>query len=157
MPLPHYIIGAESCSEDRSTGRLSVFNVLEKVTFSSAPVEKMVEWLQARNKRFSTQMVFISAWIRTPDEEPDRVYNAEWRLFAPMTAEPQVLHQYEFSIPGDSYRFTLNAGLSPSKGDTGIFTVENRVRYQDGEWLSQRFRFFVDVVSVQALAGEADS
>jgi hypothetical protein len=158
MPLPQYIIGSESRSEDRTTGRVSVFNVLEHVTTANAPPEETMDWLRSQNKNFSTLMVFISSWMRTADEDPERVYAAEWRLFAPMSAEPKTLHQYEFKIPGKCYRFTLNAGISPPSEDSGIFTVENRVRYQEGEWLSQRFRFFVDVVPVKSMAnvGEPD-
>lgn len=137
MPKPVYIICSESGSEDRLTGLISHFKVVEQILLqeSPPPVEGKPVVITAM------PFQFMVVWAMSDDDRPGDEYEYCHSLFFPPGEK-------EVSLPGGTiffeqgkprYRFAMVlAGLTFK--DVGIFKVESKIRRVGEEsWLSQTY------------------
>jgi hypothetical protein len=163
MPVPHYIIGSQHRSEDRHTGFLSYFIVIEQMEVAAAPLPagtppNVTAGVLDAN---GINLHFSASWMRTEEESPDLEYEGQWRVMHPDWEQPKLIHTVEkLRIPKRFYRFGLNMrfGAAKLEGDvefdlpeSGIHVVENRIRLREegSAWITQRFPFWVNYVNVE--------
>src|SRR5438128_1103937 len=91
MPKPVYIICSQMGSEDRETGLLSVFSIIEKLQITSIPVPQpgqpppIIQWAPFR---------VYAVWMKDDGDNPAQDFEFEMNLI----------------LPPDSRRFQLASG-----------------------------------------------
>jgi len=101
MARPLYIICAEAGAEDKSTGRVSHFNVIEKISISKAPIspggQAIVRILP---------LIVTAVWIATPGDE---AFTFEYQFvfkFEP-GGKRDIITQDKFLFSLPMHRFSL--------------------------------------------------
>ncbi len=89
MPKLEYFLVAESCSDDRETGRISVFNILENVS--------------AKLPAHIPSVVAVSSWLISPDEQGEE-FQAILRGNLPGKEEPQEFKEFPVNFIADGKR-----------------------------------------------------
>lgn len=142
MPLPHHIIGSMSRSEDKTTGLVSYFQIIEKLTLTG------IGPLPVKLSADMAPTIFVTAsWIRPPDEEASVLLDSEWWIEYPGKLLPEFIHEHKFQIDELFGRLSLNLGLGLSTQPTaGVASIENRIRISgsDSRWQVQRFSFWLE-------------
>jgi hypothetical protein len=85
MPNLEYFLVAESISVDRSTNRISLFNVLEEI-----PCVMLTPESASRLQPGILQLAVVSAWNMNPDDS-GREFRVELRVHIPNNPEAIVL------------------------------------------------------------------
>lgn len=120
MPRPLYVICSESGSEDRETGLLSIYNVVDKLQVHNAASPEQ------RQNAPLTQLRITSVWMSEPGDEGNE-FEFEVVLRPP--------HGEEFKAGRGTFTFALPffrivakiIGPLPIKGE-GTLWVESRAR-----------------------------
>jgi hypothetical protein len=141
MPKPLYIICSQSSCEDKFTGLYSIFNIIDKLRFSSAPIPNVAPIVEIR---------ITSAWAKEPGDE-DQTFEYQVSLTFPDGINLQI-GSGQFAFVSQNYRITalLLGGLPwvPS-GDSGAMVADARVRrLGDSEWSSQTYPIMLEIAQV---------
>lgn len=120
MPRPVYIVCSESSSDDKETGLLSIFNIIDKVQFSKNPA------IGQRQVAPLVQLRITAGWMKEKGDD-----GSEFE-FALVLRPP---HKEDINIGSGTFSFTLPLfrvtakliGGLPLDGD-GILWIECRVR-----------------------------
>lgn len=149
MPLPHYIIGSESRSEDKLTGLFSHFGVVESVEITATQLDTELPPQFADQLAQKGCLWFTASWMRLEDEPIEQVYESQWVTHSPGLAEASVFHEHQFEISKRFVRFVVRVSLQPKSFVSGVRAIEHRIRPVGGDapWQSQRFNFWVDRVA----------
>ena len=145
MPKPQYILCSESGSEDKITGVVSSFNVIEQIELRELP--KLPD---ARIQIFQGISLYVVAvWAKDAEDDPEQTFQYVLSLFMPPDNEVIDLANGFFKFDKPRFRMTaIMKGLS-FRGP-GVFRAESRIKkLGDGDeaWLVQRYD--VDVVQVK--------
>lgn len=146
MAKPAYIICAHSCVEDRETGIISAFQIIDKLQVTPLPVpppgQNLVVLWQG--------MVIMIGWLGEP---PDigQEFEMATRFVLP-NGETQDLAQTPFRF-GDPdprkvlHRFVLRFPQPPSFNIPGLVLIESRIRRTGTEqWISQSYPLIIEVL-----------
>jgi hypothetical protein len=120
MPKGIYVICSESGSEDKETGLLSLFNIIDKIQFAKGPAPQ-------KNSAPLTQLRMTACWMR---EEMDKDHDFEFEavLKLPMEIDEVVIGKGTFIFDNPFFRINVRIlGPLNFKGD-GILLMESRVR-----------------------------
>ena len=135
MPKPVYIICSESGSEDRLTGLISHYKVVEQILLQEAPLPKEGEPVVIPALRLQ----FMVVWAMSEDDRPGDEYEFSHSLFLPPDEKEVPLpggtifyeegkHRCRFAVILDGLMFN----------GVGLFKVESKIRRVGEErWLSQ--------------------
>jgi hypothetical protein len=153
MPLPHYIIGALVHSEDKTTGLVSYFQVIEKLSITAYGG---VPPALAKAAPDSFRIFIAASWMRGEGEERAVSLDSEWWMQVPGKSLPELLHEHKFQIDDQFARLTLHLGFGPKNPTSGVAYVENRIRASGtgDPWLIQKFPFWLEFTIIPAEEGE---
>ena len=149
MPIPVYSICADAVIDDKSTNRISLFNVFDKVIVSKSAEGQQVEIHPGDPvPMMPINVVLVVSWLK---EESDfgHEFNAQLVIISP-TKKTFVLNLPNTRIPNDEgkwfYRQNIKMDSLPPLFEDGIWYFETRLR-KDGEneWISQRTPFIVEI------------
>jgi hypothetical protein len=137
MPKPVYIICSEGGADDRATGALSHFNVLEEVRVAriQTPASGQPAGGQPIPRVVPVRMTAV--WMQDQGDPPDQAYDFEVAIRQP--AEPElVVSSGQFTFATSFHRLIAPmyfAGFSA----LGVLEVECRIRARGQEsWQSRQ-------------------
>jgi hypothetical protein len=136
MPQPTYMLCCLASSEDKATGLISHFNVIESVEINIPPLEPSgIALAQA----FSIQIVAV--WQRSAPIDATAEFEMEIVATRPGETKPASLFSGRFKFEKERYRMVANLTMVPHPNSkSGIFRFVSRVR-QVGttKWSSQEY------------------
>ena len=127
MPLPHYIIGSMFQSEDKTTGLVSFFQVVEKLALTSVGPLPADIAVAVGNDAWPT-IIVVASWMRDESDGPDTEYESEWWVKFPTKPNAERLHGHTFEITQSFSRLGIHFGIKPVQTGSGPAYIENRVR-----------------------------
>jgi hypothetical protein len=140
MPKPVYILCSESGSEDKKTGLISHFNVIEKLLFAKVPAPEPGAMNVA-----AVPVQITAVWMRDEGDSPEQEFQFEIAVCQPE-------QQFEvglagglltFHLPLSRVSFRFRGGLPVAT--SGIIWVEARLRKTGEEaWQTQRYPIFTE-------------
>jgi hypothetical protein len=149
MPKPVYILFSESGSEDKATGLVSHFKVLEQIECRELP--KPQEDHPGLISLLSCQIVAV--WAKADEDDPEEQYEFQVLLYLRSQLEAILAASgtLAFEATKPRNRTTVNV-IGISFRDAGVFRVEHRIRPHGGEdrsWLVQTYEVPVTHVGLQ--------
>jgi hypothetical protein len=152
MPLPVYILCSESGSEDKETGLLSLFNVIDKLRVNTGAMPMPLTAAPI------TQLRITAVWMR---EQGDDGNEFEFEvIFRPPKGDEIKAMRGTFSFAMPLYRIIARViGMFPIQGE-GVLWIENRVRKVGaGGWRKQESPIFIEQFAfpAQPAANAADT
>lgn len=138
---PVYIICADSVVEDRITGRASILNVVEKISFSrNAPRPNEPRVLE----KFK---VVVSALWRAEPAIEEEIEN-EFLLVLPHSHKKISLSKNTFRIMKGRplCRFNLLFEGAPPLDGAGLLEFQHRVKVPGSEWQTQSFPVTIEEI-----------
>lgn len=143
MPQPVYIICSLSGAEDKHTGLLSHFDIVEKFQITRIPTERKKEFPITTGPTFR----MVAVWMQTSEDSPDQEFEYETVLFMPPDNKQVTANQGRFSFSKPLHRFVMSFVGIPIEGP-GLMYLEHRVRSVDSDaWLKQKYPIFLEEVS----------
>jgi hypothetical protein len=148
MPKPVFIICSESGSEDRVTGLVSLFKVIERIELHDRPAPEEGRPIVPHPLPFQ----FVAVWALSEGDDTDHEYEFEHKLTLPEGRETTLQSgTFFFEKERPRHRFTVIVNGFVPKG-AGLFRVESRIRkVGEGNWLVQAYEMPV----IQS-SGESD-
>lgn len=134
MPKPVYIICCQFCSEDRTSGLLSLFGVLDAIHIDKVGTEASSGGglMIVRSSPFRV----VAVWAKA-DDETETEYESETRVIFPPEENEWVAQAGPVAFIGNRLSFVIELTRLPFQGP-GVLRVENRIRRADSaEWSSQ--------------------
>jgi hypothetical protein len=148
MPKPVYILCAESGAEDRITGLVSHFNVIEQIELREYP--RPPEGMAAMVQPLSMQVT--AAWMRVDGDDPSQQYELKLSVFLPPDGKEVLVGSDTIVMDKLRYRATAYVkGLLMS--NAGSFRAESRLRpvgSGDDSWLVQTYEVAVLYIKLDA-------
>jgi hypothetical protein len=143
MALPSYILCSQSGVEDRTTGFLSHFHVIEKIRFSRTT-------LPASQVPMS-QMWLCAVWL-AEEQDIGKEFEFETRAFMPDESALEIGNgTFIFSSSTQHITFLLFGGV-PINGP-GMLRLRCQIRcVAGGEWISQEYKIIVEEFGVPSPA-----
>lgn len=144
MPKPVYILCSESGSEDRTTGLLSHFKVIEQMEVRELPEPPPGHPVAISS--FSFQIVAV--WAKSDEDAPDQEFESTTSMFLPPGYEEILVARGRFGFAGSKrrYRSIVNVtGVIITA--SGLLRVIDKVRPvgEDNQpWLVQTYEVSVD-------------
>lgn len=147
MPKPVFIICCESGTEDKYTGMVSLFNIIDRI------VGKSRETDSGSLPKDSLTLRIVAVWAADSESDFEGEFNVEMR----MLLSPQNL---ESTLSSDSMRFTptmprhrstvIMGGIQAEASGQLIF--ESRVRRPtETEWKTQAYTIDVAIIAPDAV------
>jgi hypothetical protein len=139
MAKPCYIICCESGSEDKLTGLVSHFKVLEEIELRE--IARLPDGSLAPNLPLTFQIVAV--WQKEHPNEPDEEYDFETSIFLPPgNTQCDVMSGF-FRFDKLRFRVTCQIPALPIRGG-GMLRCESRIKRRgDDAWLAQTYEIQV--------------
>lgn len=136
MPKPLFIICSQGGSEDKASGSLSLFNIVEKIKISKKLHSGMMPMFQFR---------ITSVWMREPEDTADREFEWSVVVCAPITNSELTVGSGVMTFDSPTYRITANIlGPMPIDG-AGTLRAISRIRVPGAtEWNCQEYPVIVE-------------
>jgi len=138
MPIPLYVICSESASEDKSTGLLSLFHIIEKIQIGTHRAGEPIPRAPV------SQMRVTAVWMKESMDD-DHEFEFETVLIPP-NGEGKVIGSGSFVFTKDLFRINsgvLWGGLSGMKN--GILWIESHIRKAGVKgWQVQKSPIFIE-------------
>jgi hypothetical protein len=147
MPLPVYIVCARSFSEDRSTGLVSFFHVVEGIGIAEIPQAG-----ESSIPRDIGELRVIAAWMKGDEDSSPDEFEHQLVFHLPGASDPitTIIVRFRFAMAIHRFGFSTGAVFATFKAP-GLVRIESRVRKVGSEaWLSQSFP--IRVTPVKPLA-----
>jgi hypothetical protein len=143
MVKPHSIICAESGSQDKVTGLLSLFNVIEKFQIAKLSAPPAGQAAVVPEQRF----LIAATWRKEDTDDPNQEYEFEFVLFMPPNGSEGKISEGGFLFSMPMHRITLNfRGLMPFNGG-GWLRIEARLRKKgEQDWIKQDYWIIVEEI-----------
>jgi hypothetical protein len=134
MPIPGYIVCAQSGSEDSVTHLNSLFNLFDGLQVARRQPNEPVQHFPFR---------LVTSWLQSDNDNPNQEFVFQLVQTQPNQAE-QILAEGRFSFANSPVsRFVVNSALAGFSG-TGVLRFTSRVRpATGGEWQSQSCQILV--------------
>ena len=138
MPKPIYIICSETGSEDKDTGLLSLFNLIDTLQ-----ITKAAKGMPLRAASPITQLRITACWLQESGDE-DKEFEIEVAVISPV-GEETILGRAALVFATKFCRISARViGLFPIKGE-GMFWIEARIRKTDSNaWQVNKTPLFVE-------------
>jgi hypothetical protein len=145
MAKPVYIICAQNGSEDRETGLLSIFHVIEKLQMTTIPVPQpgqpppVIQVLPFR---------VFAVWMREEQDDSAQEFEFEMNLLLPPDNRRQQLLRgtLRFEQGRAFHRISVLFATPVPVTQPGMMSVESRLRRAGNgeEWRSQEYPILVE-------------
>jgi hypothetical protein len=152
MPRPVYMLCAESGSEDRRTGLISHFKVLEQVHVRRLPEVPTGQILVVQSLQFQV----VTVWEKEESDASTQDFEYRFVLRLPPDGEEVVAQSGTIRFDNRRYRLILETGGNLFQA-VGLFQVECRLRpvgATDDAWIVQRYSFPVIDPEAQTTDGQ---
>lgn len=137
MPRPVYILCSRSGAEDKVTGLLSHYHVLERISFTSPMPDQP-------NVSFCLRVTAV--WMREEGDDPEQGYEFQFVLRFPPGGEESIVAEGTFRFSHPLHRMIVDTPIARF-GGPGLFRVENRIRPVGTEgWSTQHYPILLDLV-----------
>jgi hypothetical protein len=134
MPRPIYIIAATKTSEDKFSGLLSLFEIIEVLDVQLIPPKggEDLAVIQAHNKgrMAAAESTVIAVWMREEGDE-DKVFEHQFALIFPDREQALSAVPFQFSPDAQLQRFMMKLQGFPVPPESTVIEVESRIRVQD--------------------------
>jgi hypothetical protein len=146
MPKPAYILSSESGSEDRLTGKFSLFGLVERLQLQRIAPQNGIVVVP------SVSLWLTALWMREAGDV-GREFEWEFSIHLPAAEVPLVVGTGVFVFDGEFQRIGLRSTGPIGINAPGTLRIICRVRAQGtDEWFSQEFPILV----IDATAPSAD-
>jgi hypothetical protein len=143
MPNPIYMLCSESGSEDRTTGVLSHFKVIDQIELREFPRR---EGEPAIIPALPFQVVAV--WSVAEGDDPDQEYEFKTLFYLPNSDEIINVHSGAFKFEKPRFRITANVLGMAFQGE-GVFRAECKIRpIGGGDWLIQSYEIPIVVIKL---------
>ncbi len=131
MPKPVYIVCSLSGAEDKATGLISLYHVLETILVIRHPDQR---------RDAPTTVRTTAVWMRTEEDDPTDEYEFETGFLHPSESTAQIVKAGQFSFGKPIFRFVADITFANFPGP-GVLTAIHRIRKigEGSEWISQEF------------------
>lgn len=146
MPKPVFIICSQSGSDDRFTGLLSLFNVIDRIR-----IARRSEHIGGASLSTTPRFRVTASWLR---EDPDKSREFEYEVLAllPPTGSEFTLRKGTFIFNRPFKRLTAKI-IKPIPFEEGVLTVQCRVRLLgENQWIVQETPIVIERFSGSPLA-----
>jgi len=142
MPRPIYIICSQGGSEDKASGQLSLFQIIDKLFLRRNPPNAPPPPPQPG----VSQIRITASWMSVAGDH-NQEFEFETRIFIPPENNISAVAKGTFIFSQDMQRLTnVFVGSLPIQGP-GVLRVQNRVRRIGGdEWVAQEYPVIVEEV-----------
>jgi hypothetical protein len=145
MPQPVYTLCCQAGSEDKYTGLISHFNVIERIIVSKIEVSKIDAETVAPVNTTVHQIRLVSVWMRTAQDSDDDDFEYMIEIVMPPSGRRSKVQEGRFKFTKPLHRFTFNFIGSPPLEGSGIMWMECKVRKLGEElWLTQAYPIFFE-------------
>ena len=145
MPRPVFIVCAQYGTEDKTTGQMSLFGIVDKLVVSAVPPQP-VGGIVVIN--FPTLYV-AAKWMRNQDDDQDQMYEVTLQGIAP---DGKIVVDSSY----DNFKFAenrplhivvmiLRTPLQFTSAGTLLFVGKLRRAGSDEKWLSQDYPVAIEV------------
>jgi hypothetical protein len=137
MPSPVYILCSESGAEDRETGRLSLFNIIEQVNFA-----RQQQGSASIGTFGGLSIQAVAVWAKEESDDPEQEFEFSFVVQFP-GRDLLTAHSGKFRFQGRLSRLILQM-MNASFDAAGEFSVECQIRKYvptDAKWMCQRYSF----------------
>lgn len=152
MPMPVYMVAAETVLQDRRSGLLSIINVIEKMTIQLAPAATDGENQEpAGLPGNQVWMRVVCVWMGLP-EDVGREFETDLQIEMPDGKQRELKGGGSFSFSADKplRRAIFEVGGNLDPGQSGVVRIIARLRpVGETEWLTQQFAGLIEVVRVE--------
>jgi len=149
MPKPVYILCSESGAEDKLTGLVSHFKVLEQIVVFELP--KPQEGQMGVISLIPCQIVAV--WAKEEEDDPAQEYEFRVLLSLPSKPEPILAASGRLVFEETKPRHRTTVGVAGlAFHGTGVFRVEHQIRPVGGDdqsWLVQSYEVPVVYLGLQ--------
>lgn len=156
MPKPVYILCAESGSEDKTSGLVSHFNVLEQIELQSVPKFEpgsgMIPVVLAK------AFVVVATWMREDTDLPTDEFECE-TVFHQPDGNQVIVATKRFDFEKPRFRLTVRASGMIFQ-QPGAFIAESRVRKlgrEPGPWVSQSYPLQLILLETEPPAAQGNA
>src|SRR2546429_3978101 len=129
MPRPIYIIGSESGSEDKVTGLVSLYHVIDRIVLHNIPKDGTTEAVPADAQVISVgslNLQVTAVWMRTSGDE-DQEFEFETILYQPPDEKPLTVGAGTFKFIRPFHRLTAKIYGLPLFSGGGVLRIVNRI------------------------------
>jgi hypothetical protein len=126
MPRPVSLICAEGGSEDKTTGLISVFNVIEQISFKRA---------EPNQPQMPFKMRIITSWLREESDRDEQQFECEVSFLQPASHTEVPLAKTDFAFVKGKPLFKtiiLFESALPIDGE-GLMEVHCKVRHKNSD------------------------
>jgi hypothetical protein len=151
MPKPVYIVCSLSGAEDRTTGLISLYHVLETLHVVRQPPDQ--------ERHFPVTIRTTAVWMRTEEDDPTDEYEFETGFLHPSESTAKIVKAGQFSFEKPIFRLVADITFANFPGP-GVLTAIHRIRKigEGSEWISQEFPILLQEhipISEAAESGQA--
>lgn len=144
MPRPVYIICSQSGTEDKYTGLLSHFDVVEKLLITKIDASS-----ELSTAGCPSPLRIVSVWMKNEDDADNEEYEYKTSLSFPPTDTKRELSSGRFEFAKPLHRISVEiVGWLPIQG-SGVMWVESKIRNlsksDQTAWISQTYPIFLEV------------
>ena len=156
MPSPVFIVCSEGGSVDRHTNQLSIFDVVEKLTFRriespEPPPAGTAREIGLETKPMSINVLRMTAYWRRDDGDTGAEFDFKTTLKMPGVAEEITAGEGRFLFKTELHRL-LSTMYTNMPDHSGEIVVRNSIRRAGtNDWLSQQY-----VIPVERIDGSAN-
>jgi hypothetical protein len=145
LPRPVFIIASQGGAEDRETGLLSIYEVLEKMVATPVPKKNQDDVVIIRNRPVRV----TSTWMRLETDNENQDFEHQMIFTIQPANEPiGIVPPSIFRFSKPFQRFTTLVNEPFAIDNDGMLIIESRVRAVGTEdWVSQTFPIIVEVVN----------
>jgi hypothetical protein len=147
MPKPVFIIVSRSNSLDRSSGFLSIFEVIEGYALAIGNDPQGIKALEGVAGEASSSIEFkvVATWMRDDSESPSEEFEHQIEIRSP--GEPaKLLHSSTLSFEKTFHRIMISTRKIAPWEQSGTVEVEARIKkVGSDDWVKQIYPFPVVV------------
>jgi hypothetical protein len=148
MARPVYILCARAASEDRSTGFVSVFQLMETVElWPPRPSERESDDPRRRAEKpiEASELVIYANWM-AGENDAGVMFEHQFRINVLGKVREASASTFQFEPDKPLYRFRMNFHGFPTPKESGVVYFESRIRpLGEVPWMSQDYPVFVTV------------
>ncbi len=136
MPRPVYIICSLGGAEDKATGLISLFHVLETVNIVRRPPDRGISPITIRT---------TAVWMRTEGDDESVEYEFQSIFRSPPHGTEAIIRAGQFSFGKPLFRFVADVTFM-SFVCPGTLTVVHRIRKMEegSTWLTQEYSIMLE-------------
>lgn len=153
MARPVYMICSESGSEDKQTGLVSHFTVIEKIQFRPIETANLAANLAPGQPIAVPQPSFwvTALWMRGSDDNAEDWFDYSIIVHSP-EKEPILRASGKFQFTKELHRFSVRTELTFAAQNPGMMLVQSQIRkVGESDWLNQEYPILVDRIDPEKL------